>query len=133
MRPSSEIIYIKINLISILQHYILVKNISYAANIYLTYVPIFLSIRIPCFSISNLSFQPKLILFFLVLTYRLIAISNSSIINPGPYLSVNDATNGELLNIYYQNVQGLIPFSDPNKTHPNLDQTKLLELQSYMF
>ena len=63
----------------------------------------------------------------------MIAISNSSIINPGPSPSVNDATNSESLNIYYQNVQGLIPFTDLNKPYPNLDQTKLLELQSYMY
>ena len=132
MRPSSEVIYIKINMINILKHYILVKKIPYASNIYLTYVPVFLSISIPCFSISNLSFQPKVISFFLVLTYRLIAISNSCIINPGPCPSVNDATNSESLNIFYQNVQALIPFTDLNKPHPNLDQTKLLELQSYV-
>ena len=37
------------------------------------------------------------------------------------------------LSIYYQNVQGLIPFTGLNKTHPNLDNTKLSELHAYVY
>ena len=35
--------------------------------------------------------------------------------------------------IYYQNVQGLIPFSNLSFEHPNLDVGKILELHSYVY
>ena len=42
-----------------------------------------------------------LLIFILLLTFLMIAITNTSVINPGP----------QNLKIYYQNVQGLVPFS----------------------
>ena len=58
----------------------------------------------------------------------LIVITNPSITNPGP--SKVDVSN---LKVFYQNVQGLIPFgflSDPN---PKLNVTKLTELQAHIY
>ena len=85
--------------------------------------------QLPYFKYS----YPKVVLFYLVLTFLLIAITNSSIRNPGPRPHENHSSNSDTLTIYYQNVQGLIPFSELDKKHPNLDQTKILELQSYIY
>ena len=50
----------------------------------------------------------------------LIVISNTSILNPG---SINTVS------VFYQNIQGLIPFSNLVDNCPNLDVTKVAELQ----
>ena len=50
----------------------------------------------------------------------LIVISNTSILNPGPKNTVS---------VFYQNVQGLIPFSNLADKCPNFDVTKIAELQ----
>ena len=42
--------------------------------------------------------------------------------NPGP----------QNLSVYYQNVQGLIPFSNLSDHHPNLNRTKILEINNYI-
>ena len=52
----------------------------------------------------------EIILYILLIIFLLIAITNSSLINPGP---VSHTTG---LNILYQNVQGLVPFTELNKT-----------------
>ena len=83
---------------------------------------------------------PKLILNILLLLYLMIAFSNCSIYNPGPTIqpginvvSSGNTTHSDKLSVYYQNVQGLIPFTELNKTHPNLDNTKLFELHAYIY
>ena len=55
----------------------------------------------------------------------LIVLVNPSILNPGP-------DNPPNLTIFYQNVRGLIPFTELGKPSPMLDYTKLFELQSYV-
>ena len=50
----------------------------------------------------------------------LIVISNTSILNPGPTNNVS---------VFYQNIQGLIPFSNLADNCPNLDVTKVAELK----
>ena len=72
----------------------------------------------------------KLIPFIHLLIYFLITIINCSLINPGPGLQVEPKTTS--INIFYQNVQGLIPFTELNKKHPRLDNTKISELQAYI-
>ena len=52
----------------------------------------------------------------------LIGIVNPSLLNPGP----------DTLKICYQNVRGLIPFSELGKKQPALDITKIYELNSYI-
>ena len=70
----------------------------------------------------------------------MIAYINCSLYNPGPptriaNISDTSSTNiiSDKLSIYYQNVQGLIPFTELNKLHPNLDSTKLCELHAYIY
>ena len=63
-----------------------------------------------------------LLLAFLTINFLLIAIVNPSILNPGP----------KYLSVYYQNVQGLIPFSNLSNPHPMLDRTKILELNTHI-
>ena len=53
-------------------------------------------------------------------------ITNSSLINPGP---VSHTTG---LNIFYQNVQGLVPFTELNKNPPRLDNTKISEIHAFI-
>ena len=51
----------------------------------------------------------------------LIIIANPSLLNPGP----------NMINVVYQNVQGLIPFSHLDSNHPMLDRNKISELQAF--
>ena len=68
----------------------------------------------------------------------MIAIINCSLNNPGPDTANGNDSNSnyvasDRLSIYYQNVQGLIPFTDLGKAHPNLDNTKICELHAYVY
>ena len=138
MPLSLETIYSKFNMMNnvncLIEYYFSVKKIPFEKFIYLKPIPLPARLRIPFIPSSILSSsQPKLVLFFLVLIYIMVAIVNRSIKNPGPLYPDNNSTESEKLNVYYQNVQGLIPFTELNKKHPNLDQTKILELQSYIY
>ena len=53
----------------------------------------------------------------------MVTIVNPSILNPGPNSN---------LSIYYQNVQGLIPFSQLKEINPMLDISKVLELRTHV-
>ena len=78
----------------------------------------------------------KLVLHILLVIFLLIAIFNSSLLNPGPNsnATAHDINlNKDGLSFYYQNVQGLIPFTDLGKEHPNLDHTKIAKLQHYVY
>ena len=55
----------------------------------------------------------------------LILISNMSLLNPGP-------TSTSHLTVYYQNVRGLIPFSELANPNPTLDVNKINELQLHV-
>ena len=72
----------------------------------------------------------KLIPFIHLLIYLLITIINCSLINTGLGLQVERKTTS--INIFYQNVQGLISFTELNKKHPRLDSTKISEMQAYI-
>ena len=56
------------------------------------------------------------------LNFLLITIINPSLLNPGP----------SNLSVVFQNLQGLIPFSQLGCTHPTLDSTKIFEINSYL-
>jgi endonuclease/exonuclease/phosphatase family metal-dependent hydrolase len=71
-------------------------------------------------------FLSTALLAILLLNFLLIAIVNPSLLNPGP------VNNNNQLQVFYQNVQGLIPFSDLGSAHPRLIRTKLLELNFYV-
>ena len=58
----------------------------------------------------------------LLLNFLLIGICNPSLLNPGPHC----------IKASYQNVRGLIPFSQLDKAHPSLDRTKIFELNAYL-
>ncbi|NRB82045.1 MAG: endonuclease/exonuclease/phosphatase family protein, partial [Saccharospirillaceae bacterium] len=74
----------------------------------------------PSSKISRILFN--LLLWISIINLILVIIVNPSLLNPGP----------TKLSVYYQNVQGLIPFSHLHEDHPNLDHTKILELNSYI-
>ena len=61
------------------------------------------------------------ILWVFSLNFILITLVNPSMLNPGP----------NSLSVLYQNVQGLIPFSNLSSSHPLLDGNKISELQSF--
>ena len=63
-----------------------------------------------------------LMLAILFLNFLLIGICNPSLLNPGP----------NSLKVSYQNVQGLIPFSQLGETHPKLNNTKVFELNAFL-
>ena len=58
----------------------------------------------------------------LTLNFLLIGICNPSLLNPGP----------QSIKVCYQNVRGLIPYSQLDSPHPNLDRAKIFELNAYM-
>ena len=58
--------------------------------------------------------------------YELMHIFTSD--KPGP----SPRGSSKNLSVFYQNVQGLIPFSSLPDPHPNLDRTKIFELQAYI-
>ena len=63
-----------------------------------------------------------LLLSILTLNFLLIAICNPSMLNPGP----------RSLSVCYQNIQGLIPFSQLGEVHPTLDVSKIFELNAFI-
>ena len=64
----------------------------------------------------------NMILWLMALNFLLIGIVNPSMLNPGP----------SSLKVYYQNVQGLIPFSDLDNPQPRLNMTKIYEINTYI-
>ncbi len=58
----------------------------------------------------------------------LIIIVNPGVVNPGPVI----AGPGSNLKVYFHNVHGLIPFGELKNDHPALDNTKCLELSTYL-
>ena len=65
----------------------------------------------------------KCILWIFLINSALIVIINPSLLNPGPSSS---------LKIVSFNCQGLIPFSELNSDHPQLDITKIHEINAYI-
>ncbi len=63
-----------------------------------------------------------IILSLLLLNFLLIGICNPSMLNPGP----------RDIKVCYQNVRGLVPFSQLDNPHPNLDRAKIFELNAYL-
>ena len=58
----------------------------------------------------------------------LITIVNPSMLNPGP----SNTKNNTAYSVYYQNVQGLIPFSQLSEEHPTLHTSKIHEICLYL-
>ena len=68
--------------------------------------------------------------FWLVsMNLLLITIVNPSLINPGP----SGPKDNNNISVIFQNVRGLMPFTELGKPSPMLDNTKLFELQSYVY
>ena len=59
-----------------------------------------------------------------MINLALVTVVNPGMLNPGP---------GMNLAVYFQNVQGLIPFSQLKNANPMLDITKCLELKTHLF
>ena len=70
----------------------------------------------------------SLFLWLCIINFMLITITNPSMLNPGPTNTKNCAS----YSVYYQNIQGLIPFSQLSEEHPTLHTTKLHEI-GYFF
>ena len=77
-------------------------------------------------SYLNLKLNPK---FASYLNFLQFFIVYPGISNPGPPTG-NRKKN---LSVLYQNVKGLIPFGGLTDQHPNLDITKIYEIQAYIF
>ena len=97
-------------------------------------IPIFLNFS----NLTRLNPRQKLILYILINIFLTIAIINCSLNNPDPDVAHTNESNNtyvisDRLSIYYQNVQGLIPFTELGKAHPNLDNTKICELHAYVY
>ena len=71
------------------------------------------------------------LLWISYLKFISIFICNPSIANPGPDPSPKLSSSSSL-SVYYQNVQGLTPFSNLAENHPILDSNKIFELHTYI-
>ena len=69
----------------------------------------------------------KTVLWVSLLKLYLITRYNPRVLNPGP------PSKQTSLSVYYQNVQGLIPFTYLAENHPKFDETKLCEIHSYIY
>ena len=74
--------------------------------------------------ISYLKLNPKFASYL-----NFLHSSYPGISNPGPL----PGNRKKDLSVFYQNVQGLIPFGSLTDQHLNLDITKIYELQAYIF
>ena len=89
--------------------------------------------RITCLLFDNhnltfMKFVSTLISIWLFsLNILLIIISNMSLLNPGP------SDLGDGFSVYSHNIQGLITFDTLGNANPNLNLTKIYELQSYAY
>ena len=86
----------------------------------------------PRSSSSRLSkFLKHSVIWCFMLNFSMITICNPSLLNPGP---ISNTSNGGIrkLSVFYQNVQGLIPFSQLSEEHPCLDNTKVFELNVFL-
>ena len=102
--------------------------ICHKIRFYAFELPVQLSpLKVPMF-INN---EPKLNLFILMFIFRMISMINCSLLNPGPghVLSPSNVTG---FSVYYQNVQGLIPFTELSNKYPKLDYTKIAEIHAYI-
>ena len=72
------------------------------------------------------------LIWLFMLNGILIVLINPGIVNPGPPPLGASVGNGNILNVYFQNVQGLIPFGELNNSHPMIDTTKVLEVSTYL-
>ena len=70
----------------------------------------------------------SLFLWMCIINFMLITIVNPSMLNPGP----TNTKNPIKYSVYYQNIQGLIPFSQLSEEHPTLHTSKIHELQLYL-
>ena len=99
----------------------------------LSYIKLFCAMTFPFFLRNHFSFPTRKrfssrfqhgvsvsILWIFAMNFFFITVVNPSLLNPGP----------NSLSVLYQNVQGLIPFSNLGSTHPLLDRNKISELQS---
>ena len=75
-----------------------------------------------------------------LLNRLLIFIVFPGISNPGPKPTsgtnlrhIDNKNKNRNISVFYQNVQGLIPFSNLTDQHPCLDNNKIYELQAYIF
>ena len=88
---------------------------------------------------SNLNSYPvdtdlicKCIMWLSLLNLFLVFFAFPGISNPGP-TSYPKFDRSKNISVFYQNVQGLIPFSNLTDNHPSLDSNKIYELQAYIF
>ena len=75
-----------------------------------------------------------------LLNRLLIFIVFPGIFNPGPKPTsgtnlshIDNKDKNKNISVFYQNVQGLIPFSNLTDQHPCLDNNKIYEFQAYIF
>ena len=67
----------------------------------------------------------SLVIYLYSINIILVVCSNMTLLNPGPVCK-------RKISVYYQNIQGLIPFTHINSENPPLNLTKLAELHTYV-
>ena len=85
---------------------------------------------------NTLNLGHNMLLWLSILNLVLIIVANPSITNPGPGSRPRSHPSAPPINklsVAYQNVQGLIPFGSLGNPNPQLNITKMCELQSYVY
>ena len=70
-------------------------------------------------------------LWITLINWYILVISTPDIRNPGPLSNNNSSVNK--LSVFYQNVQGLIPFTYLGNDHPPLNNYKLFEMHKCIY
>ena len=102
---------------------------NFTANIKLWYIILFSRACIQFYRMREFKFHKRHVrilaysgILFTFLNFLLITIVNPSLLNPGP----------KNLDVFYQNVQGFIPFKDLSSDNPSLNFTKIFEFQNFI-
>ena len=97
-------------------------------NVFILATSYSLCLTIIAFGINqNLRFlKQKRFLALITSLVFLIVISNMSLLNPGPQTI-------QELNCFFHNIHGLVTYNTLGLTSPDLNITKILELQAYIF
>ena len=107
----------------------IVTNIKRKSNLFYYYYSFFY------LYLHTAYLSPSLSLWSTLINWYMLIFSTPDIRNPGPLRNTNTNTNASTtkLSVYYQNVQGLIPFTYLGNDHPLLDNGKIFEMHKCIY
>ena len=104
----------------------IVTNIKRKSNLFYYYYSFYQYLHIAYLS-------PSLSLWSTLINWYMLIFSTPDIRNPGPLRNTNTNASTTKLSVYYQNVQGLIPFTYLGNDHPLLHNGKIYEMHKCIY